>query len=160
MNVFPEVIVFYSNGGSIRPIKKVEERVSSMGFMGRPRPVLVAVLLFVCAALGHAQGIDLNTYYAYPFSVAVSFDNVTPYIGDKLDYSNYYGVGLTARLPLPDAPIFQPFLRLGVNWFNFATDSTDLKFQNSQYYLMPGIGWSTRLAKNLEMGVDVPTDMR
>ena len=62
-------------------------------------------------------------------------------------------MGLTARLPLPDAPIFQPFLTsLGVNWFNFATDSTDLKFQNSQYYLMPGIGWSTRLAKNLENG--------
>jgi hypothetical protein len=126
-----------------------------MGFTGRPRLAVAAVLLFICAALGHAQGIDLNTYYAYPFSFAVSFDNVTPYVGDKLDYSNYYGFGGTLRMPLPDAPIWSPLLKLGVNWFNFASDSVDLKFQNSQYYIMPGFGWSTRFAKNFEMGVDV-----
>jgi hypothetical protein len=126
-----------------------------MGTMRRPRLALAAVLLFSLPAFVHAQAIDLNTYYAYPFSIAVSFDNVSPYVGEKLDYSNYYGFGATVRIPLPDTPIFQPLLRLGVNFFTFASDSVDLKFENSQYYIMPGFGWSTRFAKNFEMGVDL-----
>jgi hypothetical protein len=128
------------------------------------RRLAAAALVTFLAALGggpaFAQAIDLNSYYAYPFSIGVAFDNFTPYGGEKLDYSLYYGLSAIARIPLPKLPSLQPLLRLGVGFFVTPTTSTTDplhpdKWQNTQYSIMPGIGWSSRLAKVFELGVDL-----
>jgi tetratricopeptide (TPR) repeat protein len=117
-----------------------------------PCAVLV-LLLLLRAQPAAAQGADLNTFYTYPLSFGFSFENITPYVGDKLDYSLYTGVAGFARMPLPFAPTFVPFVKLGVNSFSTLQTSTDAKYQNTQYWLMPGIGWTNRFSKSFEMGL-------
>jgi hypothetical protein len=121
-------------------------------------PVLLSLVLAVAAApAGMAQGIDLNSYYAFPWSIGVSFENLSPYGGVKLDYSLYYGVSATLRIPVPGLPELQPLARLGLNNFVPPTSSDPLAdlYTNTQLYVMPGIGWSSRLAKNFELGADL-----
>jgi hypothetical protein len=122
----------------------------------------VAIVLFVVLASPflHGQGVNLNTYYAYPISFGASFENITSYVGEKLDNGGYYGFSGIVRMPFSFAPTFQPFVKLGVNLFLAPTDSASgtsnsQQFKNTQYYAMPGIGWSNRLAKNFELGVDL-----
>jgi hypothetical protein len=120
-----------------------------------PRAKVIALLLVLAAPLCFAQGLDLDTYYAFPLSVGVAFDNITPYGGDQVKPDVYNGFSAVVRMPLPFAPIFQPFLKAGYNSFTLASDNTDVKFANSQFYLMPGFGWATRFSKSFEFGVDV-----
>jgi len=112
-------------------------------------------MLLAAAALCHAQNIDLNSYYAYPWSLGFSFENITPYGGTQVQPSVYYGISGNVRIPLPFAPIFQPFAKVGFNSFSVLASSPDVKFQNSQIYVMPGIGWANRFSKNFEVGVDL-----
>jgi len=117
-----------------------------------------AVILFLCvmaASLGGAQGVDLSRYYAYPLSFGIAFDNLTPYGGDQVQPSVYNGLSGVVRMPLSFAPTFQPFLKAGVNSFTVASTSADAKFQNTQFYALPGIGWATRFSKSFEFGVDL-----
>jgi hypothetical protein len=113
------------------------------------------LLLVLGAALCPAQNVDLNSYYAYPWSLGFSFENITPYGGDQIQPSVYYGISGNVRVPLPFAPIFQPFAKVGFNSFSVIASSPDVKFQNSQFYILPGIGWANRFSKNFEVGVDL-----
>jgi hypothetical protein len=116
------------------------------------RAAAVSVLL-LCAILSHAQTIDLNSYYAYPWSFGLAFENITPYGGDQIQPVTYNGFSGIVRIPIPSAPTFQPFLKLGANFFT--TAEADAKFQNTQFWVMPGIGWANRFSKNFELGVDL-----
>jgi tetratricopeptide (TPR) repeat protein len=123
--------------------------------MMKVRAGLIALLLVLAAPLCTAQALDYDTYYAYPLSFGVAFDNIAPYGGDQVVPSVYNGFSGIVRMPLPFAPIFQPFVKLGVNSFGVASTSPDAKFQNTQLYALPGIGWSTRFNKSFEFGVDL-----
>jgi hypothetical protein len=114
-----------------------------------------AFLMVLPALISFAQAIDLNTYYAYPWSLGVSFDNFSPYGGTQVQPSVYYGLTGNVRIPLPFAPQFQAVGRIGFGSFAVLPSSPDLKFQNSQITIMPGIGWSTRFSKNFEVGADL-----
>ncbi|HET6451942.1 MAG TPA: tetratricopeptide repeat protein [Spirochaetia bacterium] len=116
---------------------------------------LAAALLCTVSLACPGQAVDLNTYYAYPWSLGFSFDNFTPYGGTQIQPSVYYGLSGIARIPLPFAPQFQAFGKVGYNSFSVLQTSADVKFQNSQFTIMPGVGWSTRFSKNFEVGADL-----
>jgi tetratricopeptide (TPR) repeat protein len=119
------------------------------------RRAAAAVLILLGAELCPAQSSDLNSYYAYPWSIGFSFENITPYGGDQVQPSVYYGLSGNVRIPLPFSPVLQAFAKVGYNSFSVLPDSPDAKFQNSQIYIMPGIGWSNRFSKNFEVGADL-----
>jgi len=122
---------------------------------GKLRYSAAALFVFLGATLCAAQAADLNSYYAYPWSLGLSFENISPYGGTQIQPSVYYGISGNIRVPLPFAPVFQAFARMGFNSFSVLSTSPDLKFQNSQIYVMPGIGWANRFSKNFEVGVDL-----
>jgi hypothetical protein len=115
----------------------------------------MVIFLVLVAAVCGAQSLDFDTYYAYPLSFGVAFDNIAPYGSEQVIPSVYNGFSGIVRMPLPFAPIFQPFLKIGVNSFAIASTSPDVKFQNTQIYALPGVGWSTRFNKSFEFGVDL-----
>jgi tetratricopeptide (TPR) repeat protein len=119
------------------------------------RLALGAFLMIVPTLFSSAQAIDLNTYYAYPWSLGFSFDNFSPYGGTQVQPSVYYGLSGNVRIPLPFAPQFQAVGRAAFGSFSVLPSSADVKFQNSQFTIMPGIGWSTRFSKNFEVGADL-----
>jgi hypothetical protein len=119
------------------------------------RGAIAALMLTVGAAFCSSQEIDLNSYYAFPWSMGFSFENITPYGGTQIQPSVYYGLSGNVRVPLPFAPAFQPFAKVGFNSFSVLAGSADAKFQNSQFYVMPGVGWANRFSKNFEVGVDL-----
>jgi tetratricopeptide (TPR) repeat protein len=131
-----------------------------MNLAGKTRRAALLCLLLACGATGlGAQNVDLNTYYAYPISFGVGFENLSPW-GAQLEYSLYYGITGVLRVPLGKLPILQPIVRFGLNSFVTPQVSTTdpvhpNKLENTQLFLMPGIGWSSRLAKNFEVGVDL-----
>jgi tetratricopeptide (TPR) repeat protein len=121
-----------------------------------PRSAII-LLTFLLGTVGAfpEERIDFNSFYSYPLSVGFSFENLTPYVGEKLDYNIYYGLSGIVRMPLPFAPSFQPFLRLGVNSFTTSDASVDAIYQNMQYFALAGIGWTNRFSKSFELGVDL-----
>ena len=121
---------------------------------GTPRRAVIAAILMCSAVLGSGQAADLNTYYAYPWSLGLSVENLSPYGGNQIQPSVYYGVNGIARIPLPFAPQFQAFGKIGYASFSLLPTSPDLKFQNSQFSVLGGMGWSTRFSKNFEVGAD------
>jgi hypothetical protein len=125
-----------------------------MRFHEAPRRAAIAVLLMLGAVMVSAQAADLNSYYAYPYSLGFSFENLSPYGGDQVQPNVYYGVSGIFRVPLPFAPQFQPFGKIGYASFSVLPASPDLKFQNSQFSILGGLGWSTRFSKNFEVGAD------
>ncbi len=136
-------------------LMKTDRKRDRMIPFATPRRSLAALLLVLGAVFCPAQAVDLNTYYAYPWSIGFSFENISPYGGDQIQPSVYYGISGNVRVPLPFAPIFQPFAKVGFNSFSVLSTSADVKFQNSQFYILPGIGWANRFTKNFEVGVDV-----
>jgi len=126
-----------------------------MRLPGTPRRAVVAVILVWGAVLGSAQAMDLNTYYAYPWSLGLSVENLSPYGGNQVQPNVYYGVNGIARVPLPFAPQFQVLGKIGYASFSVLPASPDLKFQNSQFSILGGMGWSTRFSKNFEVGADL-----
>ena len=128
-----------------------------MGFFRRPRVACAAILFFCGVVLGHSQSVDLDSYYAYPVSIGLGFENISPYGGDQAQASTYNGFSALARIPIPGAPSWQPFARLGFNLFTASTtnSTTNLaNFNNSQFYGLAGIGWATHFSKSFELGAD------
>ncbi len=119
------------------------------------RRAIAAALALVGSVLCSGQAVDLNSYYAYPWSLGFAFENLSPYGGAQVQPNVYYGLSGIVRVPLPFSPQFQAFGRVGVNSFSVLPGSPDLKFQNTQFTIMPGIGWSTRFSKNFEVGADL-----
>ncbi len=122
-----------------------------------PFSALLAVLICLLGAANAFpdEKTDFNSFYSYPVSFGFSFENLTPYVGEKLDYNVYYGLSGIVRMPLPFAPSITPFLRLGMNSFTTSDTSADSIYQNTQYFVIPGVGWSNRFSKSFELGVDV-----
>jgi hypothetical protein len=132
-----------------------------MGFSGRPRLVLAALFLLSGAVLACAQGIDLNSYYAYPWSLGLSFESITPYGEGQAQASTYTGFSATVRIPIPTAPTFQPFARMGLNFFSAAAPAAQgiigqsANFDNTQIFALAGMGWASRFTKSFELGADL-----
>ncbi len=131
-----------------------------MRLLGRPRHVFAVVLLFG-ATLAHAQSIDLNSYYAYPWSFGAAFESITPYGGTQEKATTYNGFYATVRVPIPGLPTLQPFGKLGVNFFTPETSSgtttgnQTADFSNTQIFALGGLGWVGRISKNFELGADL-----
>ena len=128
-----------------------------MGSTRRPRCGLVAALLVLCgAAIGYAQSVDLDSYYAFPWSLGFAFESISPYGGDQQAASTYNGFAASVRIPLTALPTLQPFARLGVNFFTAAAPAGagGANFDNTQLFGLAGIGWSSRFSKNFELGAD------
>ena len=68
-----------------------------------------------------------------------------------MDYNVYYGLSGIVRKPLSFAPSFSPFIRIGLNSFTTSDTSVDAIYQNTQYFAIPGIGWSNRFSKSFEL---------
>ena len=129
--------------------------MAGTGIRASRRALILLTLLLGSADAFPEERIDFNSFYNYPISIGFSFENLTPYVGEKLDYNVYYGLSGIVRMPLPFAPSFQPFVRLGMNSFTTSDTSVDAIYQNTQYFVLPGMGWSNRFSKSFELGVDV-----
>jgi hypothetical protein len=119
---------------------------------------IVAILIVALApALSHGQAIDLNTYYAFPWSMGVSFSSVSPFGDGQVPSSTNVYAGATVRVPIPTLPFLQPFATLGVNLFtpDTAADPKNSIYANTQVGTQVGIGYSNRMAKNFEVGADL-----
>jgi hypothetical protein len=129
-----------------------------MIWTGHPRKQRIAALLLaLLPAFARGQAIDLNTYYAFPWSMGASFASVSPYGADQVKSATNTYFGGVFRVPLPTLPFLQPFATLGVNLFTPDTgvSASNSIYANTQVTAQVGLGYTNRMAKNFEVGADL-----
>lgn len=136
------------------------------------RPVwLVAVLMLIATAGVTAQE-SMNRYYAFPLSLGVGYAPISPVLWvDRRSTVNEI-VG-QVRLPIPGLPALQPYVAGGM--LAFDSDESDVPtiiggsldagasmpdhdasdvWDHSSYFGGLGLGFSQRLSKEFELGLD------
>ncbi len=121
------------------------------------RGLLLSAVLLLCAEGLAAQSasptnepINLNTYYRFPFSMGLEYENQTPFGPFAKDF-NIFSVRASFRLPLRGLPQLQPVAILSYGQFN---DNADARWTHQLYAGSLGLGWAERFSRNFELGVD------
>jgi hypothetical protein len=119
------------------------------------RVCLILLLCLACAAAGAQQAANLNQYYRFPFSVGVSYQNLSPFGDYGTDYTSFFDLSGILRLPLARVPVLQPLLQAGLIRF-IAPERDDMeRWTHTHWYALAGIGYANRFSKNFEVGLDL-----
>ncbi len=121
--------------------------------MGLIISIIAAIPFFTIRAYGQVTEIDYNTYYRYPLSIGMEYQNLTPFA----DYgSNYNIFDLSARIrwPFLKSSVFIPTASLGIMRFDSQDPVEPEKWDHRDYYLTLGILYTNRFSKNFELGAE------
>lgn len=109
-------------------------------------------------AAGPAAGsreavINLDEYYSFPISIGAEYEGLTAFSS----FASGFGIRDIAaelRVPIPGAPVLQPFVRGGVISFTETGSSGAGKWDHADYYGAIGLSYTRRFARNFEIGLD------
>jgi len=109
-----------------------------------------------------AQGTALNEYYRFPVSAAASYQPLSGMGNADLAKFSINEISGELRLPLPGLPVLQPLVRGGLITYSYLVQEGDLgenvgyqDWTHYHVYLAPGVGYSTRISREVEMGADL-----
>ena len=124
---------------------------------GRGRKRLgIIILCLCCSVLSYAQdGVDLNRYYKFPFSLGVAYQNLNPFGDYGTDFNSYFDLSAVFKLPIPRVPVLQPFVQTGMIRFVAPEKDGQEKWTHTHWYLTPGIAYANRFTKNFEIGFEL-----
>lgn len=114
----------------------------------------------IIANLDAQETVDYNLYYQYPLGVGVELRNLSPIYDNGQDITGI-GAVVFGRVPLPERPRIQPYLRLGLESYtvedpdDIANDRPDGRWNHLQYYGIIGGGYTERFAQQFEAGGDL-----
>lgn len=120
------------------------------------KAILKFVWLFLLpwSLTAQSEGVDLNTYYAFPVSAGVHYRQMSG-LGNRaladFEINQIYG---EARIPLSGLPVLQPLVRGGVINYGFTGSIDDLNqdWSHNHVFLGPGIAYSSRISREFELG--------
>ncbi len=101
------------------------------------------------------ENINYNEYYRYPFSIGVSYQNLSPFGDYGTDYNSYFDLSAVARFPFASVPVLQPLLQGGMIRFVAPERDGQERWNHNHWYLMAGLGYANRFSKNFEIGVEI-----
>ena len=117
----------------------------------------VTLLLLPLNLFAQSGDVNLNTYYAYPFSVGVYYHNMTG-IGNKaLADFTINEISGEVRIPIPKLPVLQPLIRGGYLSYGFTGSVEELKQDWTHFHIFggPGIAYTSRISREFELGADL-----
>jgi tetratricopeptide (TPR) repeat protein len=128
----------------------------STGSRGRgllPAAALTCVLLLATPVATLAQDEDLNVRYAFPASLGVEYQMLTPFASEAAGFTAF-DVGVSVRIPLPRMPRLQPLIRGGI--MQFTDDEAGTKdWTHTHYYGGLGVAWANRIDRTFELAADL-----
>jgi hypothetical protein len=99
---------------------------------------------------------SLDDYYRYPVLFGVSYESITPFAAATIPGPfNAFEVGGEVRVPIPQAPVFQPLLRGGLVSFDGQDEEEPERWDHEHYFSTIGLGLARRLSSTLELGADI-----
>ncbi len=108
--------------------------------------------LFAAAqALPQGKELNYNTYYRFPLSLGVEYQNLSPFGAYGAQY-NIFDLSAQLRWPIPRAPVFQPTLKAGMMRFDSQDPADPLKWDHTHWYGALGLDVAHRFTKNFEIG--------
>lgn len=116
---------------------------------------LVLLGSFGAAIPAHAQAkeIDYNTYYRFPISVGVEYQNLSPFATYEFGSPfSVYDLSLQVRWPIPPLPILQPTAKVGMLRFDSQDPTQPLTWDHTHWYGALGMNAAHRFSKNFEIG--------
>ena len=113
--------------------------------------VLSRCLFSAVLAFSQASAPDYDTYYRFPLSLGVEYQNLSPFGAYGANY-NIFDLSASLRLPIPSVPILQPGLKVGMMRFDSQDPDQPLKWDHTHWYGALGLGVAHRFAKNFEFG--------
>lgn len=122
-------------------------------------------ICFVLPGWGQAAEINLNEKYAFPFAFGFNVGSYSPVVAVGTDFGYEFDVNdLSAsfRYPIPRHPVFQPFAQLGlITYTSLERDDADQaeQFNHRQAYIMGGLGYISKLSKQMEIGIEAGIGM-
>lgn len=122
--------------------------------MGRVAAIALAVLLHPPGLAAQQQAADLNEFYRYPVSVGVFYQSLTLLAAYNTPYT-IFDAGTEIRMPIPGAPVIQPFLRLGYMGFDSIDAAFPAKWDHFHLYGMLGASYVNRFARNFEYSLEL-----
>ena len=128
------------------------------------RIAAAALLILIVAVSAAAQEepvrINYNTTYAFPFSLGVAYQFLSPIAQFGTDYQGDFSltdISLQGALPIRSIPQLQPLSRFGVTIYkaNYnAADPTLDQFDHTTLYLTVGLAYMHKFTKAIELGAD------
>lgn len=118
----------------------------------KQRVLLVFLVVGTAAALG-AQRIDYNGIYRFPLSLGFEYQDLSPFSDYGFLPTAYYDMSLSARFPLAALPPLQPFAKAGI--ITLVPPAAEDRWSHRHFYLMPGVAWTHRFSKTIEVGAEV-----
>jgi|GEM_PF-389075 len=119
---------------------------------------VLLLLMAVFPLSAQSRTINLNEMYAYPFAFGVNVTSLSPVSALGTDYGFEFDVNdisAFARVPLHSVPVLQPYLQTGLITFTSTDDDTQSEqFNHRQLYAELGLGYVTKLSKQMEIGFD------
>lgn len=95
--------------------------------------------------------LDLDRYYAFPFSFGVQYQNLSPLTDYGMDVTAFELSGIV-RYPLPFYPLIQPILQIGVMQFDLKDELFPDRWDHTHIFGTLGAGYMTRFTKEFEVG--------
>jgi len=115
--------------------------------------LLLSVNVSFSQELPEQRTIDYNTFYKFPFSIGVEYQNLSP----LSDYGEDYGIhdiALSGRYPIPVMPYLQPLAYLGIIRFDSKDRENPDKWDHTHLYGAAGVAYTNRFSKNFEIGAE------
>lgn len=118
---------------------------------------------FVLPAWGQTAEINLNEKYAFAFGFNVGSYSPVVAVGTDFGYEfDVNDLSASFRYPIPRHPVFQPFAQLGlITYTSLERDDADQaeQFNHLQAYVMGGLGYISKLSKQMEIGIEAGLGM-
>ena len=117
--------------------------------------LLAALMPFTASAQGN--GVELNTYYAYPVSAGVYYHQLSGVGNKALSDFGINQITVEIRVPIPGLPELQPLAVGGYqNWsFNGEVEEVHQDWSHFHAFGGLGVGYCSRISREFEFGADI-----
>ena len=118
--------------------------------------VLLGLFLLLTATPSFSQDAsqNLNTYYQFPLSVGIEYQNYSPFAEYGSTY-NIFELSGNVRWPIPPLPILQPMVKGGMIRFDSQDLDAPVLWDHTHWFGGLGLVASHRFAKNFEIGGEI-----
>ena len=125
----------------------------------RRRVMFFAMAIMLIGGFGSLtaqEELNPNRYYAYPAGLFVDYMMYTPFMFPP-DMFTVFEISGGVKIPIPGAPVLQPFVKGGIIRFDYQNaDTSKAKlWDHIHAYGGLGLGFSYRFSKTFEIGADL-----